>query len=255
MNQNKIIFLGTNGWFDDSVTGHTLSILIQCKDYDIILDAGSGFTQINKYYSTIGEKPTYLFLSHVHLDHIIGLHTPPKYNFKKGLNIIIADNWVDTLKNIISPPYSIELDSLGYDINFVEVPQDMDKLPFNLEIAHVKHSIPTIAGRFTLDSKVITFVTDTGICDNAIKLAHNSDILIAECTHRLGETNPEWPHMNPEEAAQLALESNAKKLILTHFDASKYKNMKSRKFAEQTARKIFPNTIASYDGMRFEFSR
>ena len=38
----KIIFLGTNGWYDTK-TGNTLSVFMKTKKEYIILDAGSGF--------------------------------------------------------------------------------------------------------------------------------------------------------------------------------------------------------------------
>jgi ribonuclease BN (tRNA processing enzyme) len=36
----KIIFLGTNGWYDTK-TGNTVSILIVTKEHNIVLDAGA----------------------------------------------------------------------------------------------------------------------------------------------------------------------------------------------------------------------
>ena len=80
----KIFFLGTNGWYDTE-TGNTLSILIETKHEYIILDAGGGFHKIGRYIK--GSKPIYLFLSHMHLDHIIGLHTLVRFNFFQGIDL------------------------------------------------------------------------------------------------------------------------------------------------------------------------
>ncbi len=73
----KITFLGTNGWYDTS-TGNTICILVETDKYNIVLDAGNGLYKIDRYISS--EKPVYLFLSHFHLDHIIGLHILGKFN-------------------------------------------------------------------------------------------------------------------------------------------------------------------------------
>ena len=80
----KVTFLGTNGWYD-SITGNTCSVLIQTEEYDIILDAGNGIAKADRYISQ--DKPAYLLISHVHIDHIVGLHTLVKFKFRKGLRI------------------------------------------------------------------------------------------------------------------------------------------------------------------------
>ena len=82
----RVIFLGTNGWYDTD-TGNTICVLIRTKDYEIILDAGNGLYKIDQYIPERNKKPVYLFLSHFHLDHIVGLHTLMKFNFSQGLTI------------------------------------------------------------------------------------------------------------------------------------------------------------------------
>jgi ribonuclease BN (tRNA processing enzyme) len=56
--------------------------------------------------------------------------------------------------------------------------------------------------------------------------------------------------MNPQLAAKLAVESKAKKLALTHFDAALYTTMAKRDKAQAHARMIFPETFSTYDGLR-----
>ena len=70
----KIVFLGTNGWYD-SATGNTVCILIETDEASILLDAGNGLYKADRYIGP--EKPVNLFISHTHLDHIIGLHLLP----------------------------------------------------------------------------------------------------------------------------------------------------------------------------------
>ena len=89
-------------------------------------------------------------------------------------------------------------------------------------------------------------------CDEAIELSKNADLLIAECAYKTGQKNNKWPHLNPEDAARLAKEAGAKRLALTHFDASIYRTLEERKEAEKHAQGIFGNTFATMDGMEFE---
>ena len=78
----KVTFLGTNGWSRHGNRQY-LSVLIQAKEYDIILDAGNGIAKADQYITQ--DKPAYLFISHFHIDHIAGLHTLVKFRFPKGL--------------------------------------------------------------------------------------------------------------------------------------------------------------------------
>ena len=252
----KIIFLGTNGWYDTK-TGNTVSILIQNQKYDIILDAGNGFAKIGKYISF--NKPAYLFLSHYHLDHIIGLHTLNKFYFKKGLHIIGPTGLKKMLNTIIRKPYTFLFSKLPYPTKVSEISEGSYKSPVPFECRELVHPVTTYGYRFELSSesregkigsKTITYCTDTGYCDNAIKLAQTSDLLIAECAYKRGMAVSEWPHLNPDDAAKLAKVSNTKKLILTHFDADLYKTIPERKKAESYAKEIFADTITALDGLK-----
>ena len=72
---------------------------------------------------------------------------------------------------------------------------------------------------------MITYCTDTGVCDNAITLAHGADLLITECGLKPGAEKPGWPHLNPEEAIHIAKAAKAKRLALMHFGAEVYKTI------------------------------
>ena len=245
----KLIFLGTNGWCDTN-TGNTICIMIVTNKEYIILDAGSALYKIDQYITD--EKPIYLFLSHFHLDHIIGLHTLSKFNFTQGIQIYGPEGTRDTLNAIIKKPYSLPFDELPYPIKLLELPNESISLPFNYEIEPLLHSSLTLGFRFEFGNKIITYCPDTGYCKNAVKLARNADILIAECAYKVGEENQNWPHLNPESAARLAREAKVKKLALLHFDPSRYPTIKDRKEAEIQANKVFSNSFAAMDEMKIE---
>jgi ribonuclease BN (tRNA processing enzyme) len=106
--------------------------------------------------------------------------------------------------------------------------------------------------RLEVDDKIIAYCSDTGYCENAVKLGRSADLLITECAFMTGQENPDWPHLNPETAARIAKESGAKKLALVHFDAELYRTIEDRKNAQKAAQKIFPETIAAVDDMVIE---
>ncbi len=245
----KIIFLGTNGWFDTK-TGDTICILISTDREYIILDAGNGIYKIDRYITD--EKPVYLFLSHFHLDHIFGIHILSKFRFSQGLKICGPEGTSEVLNQITDKKFTMPLNNLPYPVEIIEMPDEKNKIPFGVESEPLIHSSLTLGYRLSLENKIIAYCPDTGFCENAVKLARNSDLLITECAYKIGQRNSKWPHLNPEDAARLAVEAAAKKLALVHFDAYFYQTLEERKNAALHAKTVFSNTIAAVDDMEIE---
>lgn len=245
----KITLLGTNGWFDTS-TGNTPCVLLQSDDFDIIFDAGYGFTKVDHLLDA--HRPVYLLLSHFHLDHLIGLHTLPKSNFLRGLTILGQPGTVSALQGLFGPPYSVSIQKLAFPVQISELNGIIPRLPFGLTALPLVHSGPCLGYRVEIDGTVITYCTDTGYCQNAVTLARKADLFMTECSLAPGtEPHPQWPHLGPAAAAQIAIEAEAQRLLLIHFDPSQYPTLDARTAAETEARLTFPQTIAGRDGMEF----
>lgn len=242
----KIVFLGTNGWYDTG-TGNTVSALIETERFNIVLDAGHGISKLDKYCNPA--KPVFILLSHFHLDHIAGLHTLVKFRFKQGLTICAGQGAQRLLNTFINRPFTVPLKKLPYPVKVLELPAQAHQLPFKITTLPLLHADPVLGMRLELEGKIITYCTDTGYCPNALKLAAGADLLITECAHLPGEHNPAWPHFNPETAGKLALNAGAKRLLLTHFSAERYNTRALRAMAVRCARKVFPKTTAASDGL------
>ncbi len=247
----KVVFLGTNGWYDSS-TGNTICILIETESSIIVLDAGSGLYKADRFIT--GGKPVHLFLSHLHLDHIIGLHLLNKFAIPEGLTIYIRQGYRQQLEAVVAPPYSLPFSALPYPVDIVELDdQPVQADGFSVRAALLRHSVPTIGFRFGIEGRIVAYCPDTGYCDNAVRLADSADLLIAECAFRPGEESDSWPHLNPETAAGLAKEAGAKRLALVHFDAFRYPELDSRHTAQLVAQSVFPDALAVCDGQAMEF--
>ena len=240
----KIVFLGTNGWYDTE-TGNSICTLIETKDCYIILDAGNGIHKADRHISR--DKPVFLFLSHFHLDHIIGLHILAKFRFK-SLTILGQPGTKKILADFLSKKYSVPLSKLHFKTKIIDIHQGWYERPFRFQCLKLVHASPCFGYRFEIGNKVISYCIDTGYCQNAVKLAKKADLLISECSF-FGKIDPNWPHLNPEFSAKLAMESGAKKLLMTHFDANVYRTISKRKKSEKIARNIFNNSIAAMDDM------
>jgi ribonuclease BN (tRNA processing enzyme) len=238
----QIIFLGTNGWYD-SPTGNTICTLINSDKYHIILDAGNGLYKADRYIKD--DLPVFLFLSHFHLDHIEGLHVLSKFRFK-SLTVFGQKGTKAALHTIINEPFTVPLEKLPYPVELRELSPGPYKLPFALDCRFLVHASPCMGFRFDLDGKIITYCPDTGVCENAVLLAADADLLIAECAHLPGEENPAWPHLNPAAAAAIARRAKATRLALTHFDAGRYTSLEMRREAVATV-VDFPGIVVGED--------
>ena len=242
----QVTFLGTNGWFD-TPTGNTVSVLVKTREYDIIFDAGNGIAKADRYISQ--EKPVYLFLSHFHIDHIAGLHTLVKFRLKQGLKIFCMPGGSVLLHTFVDEPFTIPLEKLSYPAHAIELEEGVHRIPFPVECRLLVHPSPCYGYRVEIDGRVIAFCTDTGVCDNAITLARDADLLITECGLKPGDSSPDWPHLNPQDAIGIAKKAGAKRLALMHFGAEVYKTLENRQAVKDQFEHLCPGLIVATDDL------
>jgi len=94
------------------------------------------------------------------------------------------------------------------------------------------------------------FCTDTLPRNQIIPAIKDADLLYHEATFcdDLNDLALKTYHTTAKQAAMIAVEAGAKKLIIGHF-SSRYKN---ERVLVDEARTVFPNTFAANDGARFE---
>ncbi|MCP4151187.1 MAG: MBL fold metallo-hydrolase, partial [bacterium] len=89
MSQIKITPLGSLGWIP-ARNRQTCCYCVEYKDHLIIFDAGTGIVRFGEPVGAeILEKygKVYLFLSHYHFDHVMGLHYLPPFFRDKEVHI------------------------------------------------------------------------------------------------------------------------------------------------------------------------
>ncbi len=93
------------------------------------------------------------------------------------------------------------------------------------------------------------FVMDTALCSTAYELARDVDLLVCESTflERDRDRAVAWGHMTARQAAELARDAGAKRLLLTHF--SQRYAPDGHEFLEE-AKAVFDACDAAYDGLR-----
>ena len=124
----------------------------------------------------------------------------------------------------------------------------LGRLQNNEKIKWKDKTVPPEKATYLVKGKKVAIILDTLPCKNAITLAQNSDVLVAEAVYMnsLLKKAEENMHMTAHQAAQLATQSNTKKLIITHYS----QRYKSTKPLLDEAKAVFNNTYASFDLMK-----
>ncbi|MBT6773847.1 ribonuclease Z [Candidatus Woesearchaeota archaeon] len=124
----------------------------------------------------------------------------------------------------------------------------LGKLQAGKDVTHDGKKIKSEDVTYQVERKKISYVADTLPCNGANKLAKDADLLISEGTHLsdIKEKTKKYMHLTIKDAALIASENNAKRLILTHI-SPRYKST-SEIIAE--ARDYFDETIVAEDFMK-----
>ncbi len=147
----------------------------------------------------------------------------------------------------------VEKEGRRIDMNYLSkigVPEGehLQPLQSGKSISYKGKKIDASRATRIVPSRKITYISDTQFCKGAIDLAEEADILITECTYakKLREKAEKYKHLTAEDAAMIATQANAKKLILTHF-SQRYKETSE---IEEDAKTIFDNVVCAYDFMK-----
>lgn len=155
--------------------------------------------------------------------------------------------------NCICLGYSfIEKDRKNIDLGYVEkfgLKQHpiLKELQSGKDITWKGKEISAKKALIVTKGKKVTFILDTYLTENAVKLAKNSDLLVCESTlsDKLRENAKEYKHLTSKMAAGIAKKAKAEKLILTHF-SQRYTDTKD---LEKEAKQVFKNSSCANDFM------
>lgn len=86
----------------------------------------------------------------------------------------------------------------------------------SLQMDEMRHAEPNCGTRIEAQGATLAYTGDTGLCDAAVELAADADVLLIEATlSRPDETG--HGHLSGAEAGQVAARAGAGELVLTHF--------------------------------------
>ena len=230
----------------------------------IIFDSGTGIRAIGNDIAAQHESAyeIFLFLSHTHWDHILGLpFFAPIHQSFATIRIFGPERANISLEKSVwglfqSPYFPLAPDDIEANITFTELNTGVQSITDTYSVASSPHPHPNgaLSYRLNLGERSLAFITDIEhtkdhLVPAVVEICKDVDILIHD-SHFTPEDLPEhnsWGHSSWQEATAVASRSGAKKLFLFHFSPN-YSD-EDVYAMEKRARQEFPNTVAAYQGL------
>ena len=143
--------------------GSTSCYLVQAGKESIFLDAGSGLLSSPGVF----QKPPVILLSHLHLDHVIGLGMFPRLAQKgKACSLYVPfcedeQQARDKLNKLYAPPFwPVMLDQLGADLHILPVTEHFHIGEVEVETMPGSHPGGSVIYKLSYRGKSIVYATD-----------------------------------------------------------------------------------------------
>ena len=238
------------------------SNLVSTKNTKILVDCGSGITQRLHELEVSSADIDALLFTHLHSDHAVDIYQliisswhsyrikPWKIYGPKGTKKFvkkIMDAWADERKLRIS--YEARASARAFDIQVTEFKsignikiKDLSIKYFEVDHKPVKYAYGFC---FTNKNKKLTISGDTRPCENLMKYAQKSDVLLHEVfiegeilqinKMRTQKTlhNVQSYHTTSSQVGKVAFIARAKKLVLTHFVPTRFNKNNLKKVVKK----------------------
>jgi len=245
----KVVLLGTGGYFP---TSRRLTACFMLPEIGVVLDAGSGMSRLERFRKT---DHLDIFLSHAHLDHIMGLTYLVNLVPPDVLSRTIVHGDAAKLSAVQAHLFAEPIFPVPPAFLFQPLAAKHD-LPQGGRITNfpLKHPGGSLGFRLDWPGHSLAYVTDTTAAADADYGQHirGVDLLLHEAY--FPDDDRDLPaitgHSSLPAVAQLATAANVGRLVVIHIDPMMTDD---RTFDLQAAREICPETEIGADEMEFEF--
>ena len=190
------------------------------RTWSIILDMGNGaLGALHRYVDPL--EVDAVFLSHLHADHCIDMtsyYVLRKYH-PTGAQPTLPVWGPRGTGRRIARAYDLPKDGMTEEFEFHRYGGPVTVGPFTVEPREVEHPVTAYGLRITVGDKVLAYTGDSGVTPVLNELASHADLLLAEASFLEGADNPPALHLTGLEAATIAHEAGARRLVLTHMPA------------------------------------
>lgn len=207
----KLHVLGVSGPYPES-NGATSGYLLESGNTLLQFDMGSGV--LARLTALIPpESLSALFLTHWHFDHTADL-TVLMYRLaaiEKKITVFAPEDETSVLRKIVSAASEFDL---------VEVaPGDVLSVgSCTVRVGEARHPVPAVGYRVESDGRIFGFTGDTNTLPSLASFYQGCNLLLADALFPVDVWNEQKPHLSAALAADLAVESGAEHLVLTHLN-------------------------------------
>ncbi|MFK2826404.1 MBL fold metallo-hydrolase [Bacillus sp. B190/17] len=240
----KITMLGTGSPRPDLERSGPSQVLT-IDDRHILIDCGEGTTAQLMRAGIAPESIQYLFMTHLHSDHVFGYGQFLLGGWGLGRRKLTVvgpkgmKHFHETIINLFEEDITYRT-SLGrpgngvLDVNIIEIDESGEVscgLPWKISAAQMVHNVLTYGYRFEIEEKTVVLSGDTAPTPAIVELSKGADILVMDaCLAPTGvyrntksaELQKIWDnlqkeHCSPQQAGEISKEAGVKTLVLTHF--------------------------------------
>lgn len=215
----RICLLGTGGYYPND---HRHTACIWIPDHGLVLDAGTGIYRLNQLPAQSSYE---LFLSHAHLDHVIGLtYLLPLTLATTDPPRIRVHATSQTLATVREHLFAERLFPIEPPLDMVELAPVVE-LERGARVTSFPQTHPGGSTGFRIDfphGRSLAYVTDTTAELSAPYVAQirDVDLLIHEC-YFAGDSHgwaEQTGHSEAARVAEVAAAARCRRLVLVHLD-------------------------------------
>jgi phosphoribosyl 1,2-cyclic phosphodiesterase len=232
----------------------------------LILDAGSGIRRLGATLDP-SIKEIDLLLTHLHIDHIVGLGFFAPL-FRRDISIRIwappaTTSLPDRLGRFLSPPlFPVRLRDVASDLELRDMPKgEVHVGEFAVTSAAVIHPDPAVGYRIHADGRSITYLPDHEPAlspdfpsdpewTSGAALAFGTDLLIHDAQYTTDDYSERvgWGHSSVSHAVSFAELVEARTLVLFHHDPARDDRAVDRLLDEAREQATSVGITAAHEG-------
>ena len=244
------------------------------NEHLLILDAGTGLRRLGNELPP-DVRAIDIFLSHLHLDHIVGLGFFAAL-FRPDLKITIwgppspSSSLLERLGRYMSPPiFPVRLRDVAADLELRDMPEHPFRVgPFEVDADPIIHPDPAMGYRVSADGATVAYLPDhepalggpgfgeEGTWTSGFGVARDADLLIHDAQYTASEYEERigWGHTANVDAVAFAELARARRLALFHHDPSHTDDQLDRMVAEAQERATTVDVDGAREGVEIDLA-